>query len=102
MGSLIGSNLVVSAAHGIMTDPVVVYDVTHQKYLVAWSDDRDLASTGYNIYGQIVNANGIVSSDSFTIRTPRAINLPLRWLSMPQPIRSWWHGRMIEWLVVGV
>jgi hypothetical protein len=66
-GALIGSNFVVSAAHGTMTDPVVVYDGTHQKYLVVWYDDRDLATTGYNIYGQMVNAEGIVSGDSFTI-----------------------------------
>ncbi|MGC1455755.1 MAG: CFI-box-CTERM domain-containing protein [Nitrospirota bacterium] len=66
-GTLTGSNFVVSAAHGLMTDPVVAYDGTHQKYLVAWYDDRDLATTGSNIHGQMVNAEGIVSGDSFTI-----------------------------------
>jgi hypothetical protein len=66
-GALIGTDLVVSAAAGMQTNAVVIFDASHQQYLVAWSDDRNSTSTGVDIYGQRVAADGSMMGGEFVI-----------------------------------
>jgi len=58
-GSLFGTtsdiNFVISNAANYQGNPVVAYDSTNQRFLVAWQDSRN---GGSDIYGQLVNADG--------------------------------------------
>jgi len=43
------------------SNPDVVYNATGNEYLVVWYDERNFATTGWNIYGQRVTASGTVT-----------------------------------------
>jgi hypothetical protein len=70
-GSLSGDDIVISDAAGNQVAPSVAYDVVNQRFLVVWRDGRTSGTTGEDIYGQFVNADGslyqTVSNDNFVI-----------------------------------
>jgi hypothetical protein len=57
-GTLDGSNFIISNATSGQSTPSVAYDSVNQRYLVVWADDRNLGTTGWDIYGQLVTAAG--------------------------------------------
>jgi hypothetical protein len=73
-GSLYGTaanfNFAISTGTDFQTNPSVAYDSAHQRFLVAWEDFRNRDTTGYDIYGQVVNANGSLHDSDFAISTP--------------------------------
>lgn len=48
-------------------NPSAAYDSLNQRYLAAWGDDVNSATTQRDIYGQLVNANGTLSGANFVI-----------------------------------
>jgi len=66
-----GVNFTISNALGYQQSPSMAYDSVNQRFLVAWIDSR--SGTYYDIYGQVVNADGslygvgITSGVNFTI-----------------------------------
>ena len=46
-------------------NPSVAYDSSNQRFLVVWQDQRNSATTGRDIYGQLVNANGTLNGTNF-------------------------------------
>ena len=45
----------------------MAYDSANQRFLVVWTDGRNSATTGQDIYGQFINANGSLSGGDFVI-----------------------------------
>ena len=66
-GTLNGSNFIISNANNGQNFASVAYDSANQGYLVVWTDERNLVTTGYDIYGQLVNANGTLNGTNFII-----------------------------------
>ncbi len=62
-----GDNFPVSDAVSRQTDPFVAYNATDHNYLVAWRDLRN--PTNWDVYGQIVNADGTLSGANVDINT---------------------------------
>jgi hypothetical protein len=69
--SLSGDDIVISDAAGNQVAPSVAYDIANQRFLVVWRDGRNTVTTGDDIYGQLVNADGslyqTVSNVNFVI-----------------------------------
>jgi hypothetical protein len=67
--SLVGNNF--SIADQIVvaeqTNIALAYDAITNKFLLAWHDGRNLASTQIDIYGQFVNGDGTPSGENFVI-----------------------------------
>jgi hypothetical protein len=68
-GAFAGAAFAISNEVHNQANPAVAYDATSGEYLVVWYDDRDLAGTGWNIYGQRVAANGTLSGGVISIST---------------------------------
>ena len=66
-GSLSGENVVISDATGNQVAPSVAYDTISQSFLLAWEDARNAGTTGEDIYGQFVNADGSLSGENVVI-----------------------------------
>jgi hypothetical protein len=66
-GSLSVENFVISDATGDQIAPSVAYDLINQKFLMAWQDGRNSLTTGEDIYGQLVYADGSPSGENFVI-----------------------------------
>jgi len=68
-GSLVGEEIPIPVSYGDLSEPSVAYDSVNQRFLVAWQDYR--SGTNYDIYGQLLNANGNGSliGGNFTIST---------------------------------
>jgi len=64
-GAAIGSEFVICDATGHQQSASVAYNSNTNQYLVVWTDYRN--GSNYDIYGQIVNANGTLSGSNFTI-----------------------------------
>jgi hypothetical protein len=57
-GTATGVNFVISNATYYQSTPSVAYDSANQRYLVAWQDYRNYATTVYDIYGQLIDKEG--------------------------------------------
>jgi hypothetical protein len=68
-GTFAGAAFAISSDASNQSNPAVAYDATSGEYLVVWYDDRDLAGTGWNIYGQRVAASGTLSGGVISIST---------------------------------
>jgi len=66
-GNPYGANFVLSNADGGQGFPSVAYDSANQRFLVVWSDYRNWKTAGYDIYGQIVKADGNPYCDELII-----------------------------------
>lgn len=66
-----GDNFVISNAPGNQVAPSATFDTIHQRFLVSWEDGRNILTTGEDIYGQLINADGslfgTVSNVNFAI-----------------------------------
>lgn len=56
-GSLYGTNFAIANGDDGQDDPAVAYDSAHDRFLVVWTDDRNNLDSGFDIYGQLVNAD---------------------------------------------
>ncbi|MGQ9696132.1 MAG: CFI-box-CTERM domain-containing protein [Thermodesulfobacteriota bacterium] len=65
-GTLNGPNFVISNGEYDQRFPKVAYDNAHQRFLVVWQDTRR-EEDYYDIYGQLVNANGTLNGFNFVI-----------------------------------
>ena len=74
-------------------NPDVVYNATADEYLVVWYDERDLATTGWDIYGQRVAASGSVTVTGAAIAVSTASG------HQYDPVVDWDDARN-EYLVV--
>lgn len=67
-GSDLGAEFVISNALHEQRYPAVVYDSVYQQFLVVWQDDRNHTTTGWDIYGQLINAiDGALIGGNFAI-----------------------------------
>jgi len=66
-GTLIGENFTISTAADWQTFPSIGFDPVAQRFLVAWTDYR--SGTEYDIYGQIVSADGTLIGGDIPIST---------------------------------
>ena len=62
---LIGGLLQMDVTLGTQSTPAVAYNSTDGKYLVVWQDNR---SGNYDIYGQLVGADGLLVGQNLAIR----------------------------------
>ena len=62
-----GAEIIVSNATNNQTNSSVAYDSANQRFLVTWTDQRDDGTTGHDIYGQLLNANGTPNGGNFPI-----------------------------------
>lgn len=63
-GEAVGDEFVISSAINNQYLPSVAYDTNSNRYLVVWCDSRN---GNYDIYGQLINADGTLYGDSFPI-----------------------------------
>ena len=66
-GAVYGGNIAICTAADNQYDPSVAYDSANQRFLVAWSDYRNSATSYADIYGQLVNAGGGLYGGNFAI-----------------------------------
>ena len=71
-GTLFGGNFDICIAPNSQYYPSVAYDSANQRFLVAWQDLRNSATTGWDIYGQLVTAGGAVYGGNISICTAAA------------------------------
>jgi len=57
-GTLRGVNFVISDAPSNQQNPSVAFDESTGRFFVVWEDDRNSGTTGWDIYGQLVDADG--------------------------------------------
>jgi hypothetical protein len=95
-GSLLGGDLPICNASGGQAEPVVSFDSVNHRFLVAWRDDRNLGTTGTDVYGQWANVDGSPSGENFAISdalgnqvSPAISYDPLHW----QFLVVWSDGR---------
>jgi len=67
-GSLVGSEFTISSASNDQSSPDIVYNPSSNQFLIVFDDDR-LVQYDYDIYGQIVKADGSSSGPDFPIAT---------------------------------
>ena len=65
-GAPVGSDFPISGPAGAY-NPSTAYDSVNKRYLVVWADSRNQATTGVDIYGRLVNANGTLNGTDFMI-----------------------------------
>ena len=75
------------------TSPAVAWNATANQYLVVWQDDRNLGSTGTDIYGRLVSASGVPRAGDFRISGSGATGNE----TTPAVV---WNGTRNEYLVV--
>ena len=66
-GTPLGLEIVISNGAGTQQEAAVAYDTTYQRFLVVWRDGRNSLTTGEDIYGQFLNADGFPSGGNFVI-----------------------------------
>jgi len=64
-GSPLDPIMTISNADGDQRNPKAVYDSTSGRFLVVWGDNRGV--NGYDIYGQLVRADGTMYGSNFPI-----------------------------------
>ncbi|MBI5182104.1 MAG: hypothetical protein HZA06_04220 [Nitrospirae bacterium] len=64
-GSAIGTEFVICNAANTQYSPSIAYDNAKQRFLVVWDDYR--SGTTYDIYGQLVNADGTLNGSNFAV-----------------------------------
>ncbi len=64
--TLAGINFSISTATNNQSNPAIAYNSTANQYLIVWHDDRN---GNYDIYGQIVEADGGLSGTNFALTT---------------------------------
>ena len=62
-----GADFAITDSSSFSYGDSIAYDSANQRYLMVWMDHRNSATTGYDIYGQFVNANGTLSGSNFVI-----------------------------------
>lgn len=76
-GNRIGEDFAISTADRNQINPKVVYNSQANEYLVVWDDERNIDSSGWDIYGQRVASDGNLISSNFPISTaPRTQRKP--------------------------
>lgn len=68
-GALFGGNLAITSATNIQDRPDVAYDAAAQQFLAVWTDFRNSATTGTDIFGQVVTPDGTLSGGNVPIST---------------------------------
>ena len=66
-GTLHGSERVIADATGMQIHPVLTYDMVNGCFLVTWFDTRRTGGASYEIYGQLVAADGFLLGPNFFI-----------------------------------
>lgn len=61
-----GANFVISNATNSQRSPCIANDSVNSRFLVVWEDDRNTQYT-YQIYGKVLNAEGAVVANDFSI-----------------------------------
>jgi len=60
-------NFAICDIEGSQGGPSVAYDSANKRFLVAWTDNRNIGTTGDDIYGQLINAGGSLLGANFVI-----------------------------------
>jgi hypothetical protein len=67
-GNLVGSPIAISTASTNQQGPAIAYNSLADQYLIVWADSRN-ASSGSDIYGQLMTSNGVLVGSNFAITT---------------------------------
>jgi uncharacterized repeat protein (TIGR01451 family) len=73
-GTLLNDNFPISTAEGFQGYPDVACNSAGNEYLAAWADNRNSASTGFDIYGQRVSSQGELLDDEGNPGADPAVN----------------------------
>jgi len=76
-GTLLNDNFPISTAEGLQGYPDVAYNNADNEYLVAWADNRNSASTGFDIYAQRVSSLGEPLDDEGNPAADPSVNFPI-------------------------
>ncbi|HTG01426.1 MAG TPA: CFI-box-CTERM domain-containing protein, partial [Nitrospirota bacterium] len=57
-----GTNFIISNAANEQQYQAAAFDTVNRRFLVAWSDNRNSGSSGFDIYGALVNSDGSLYS----------------------------------------
>ncbi|MDP2726831.1 MAG: hypothetical protein Q8P59_04750, partial [Dehalococcoidia bacterium] len=71
-GNLIGANFLLSdlsSATANEFSPFVAYNSASREFLAGWADERDLGTSGTNIYGRRISSSGSPQGADFAIST---------------------------------
>jgi hypothetical protein len=76
LGTSSNVNFVISDASGDQGQASAAYDAVNQRFMVVWADSRNVATTGLDLYGQIVNPDGSLSTtpSNFNFLITNAVN----------------------------
>jgi|GEM_PF-891407 len=66
-GQILGNPFAITTAQNWQMAPAIAYSSQANQYLVVWSDWRNANSSGQDIYGQLVAANGTLVGETFAI-----------------------------------
>lgn len=66
-GQILGNPIAITTAQNWQMAPAIAYSSQANHYLVVWSDWRNANSSGQDIYGQLVAANGSLIGETFAI-----------------------------------
>jgi hypothetical protein len=74
-GHIVGADFRISgpAATGDENDPVIAYNPTADQFLVVWEDTRDEAASGWEIYGNLLSADGQRLGSDFRVSGDGAV-----------------------------
>ncbi len=66
-GAPLGEAFLVGSKTGKQAYPAVAYNRVDDEYLVVWEDNRNVAASGWDIYGRRLDADGSVLGDEFSV-----------------------------------
>ncbi len=68
-GTLLGANFVIADDPAAQNQPDVAYSPFGRQYLVAWDDEREIGTTGVDVYAQWVAGTGALLGGNFALST---------------------------------
>jgi len=79
-GTLDGPFFAITTADGIQAFPSVTLNTLTNQYFIVWEDERNSGISGYNTFGQLINADGSFLGDNISVGTfslnPKVAFLP--------------------------
>jgi len=73
-GGPVTADIPVTRSKGSQAFSAVAFDPANERYLVVWTDWRDVADVDSDIYGRFINADGTPYGDEFPVSARRGIS----------------------------
>ncbi len=97
-------NFVISNDSAGQYSPTVAYDGTKQRYLVVWTDYRNSPTSGADIYGRLIHADGTPDGGDFSVASASGLqeNPKTAYNSICQNfLVAYWSNSTIDYSIVG-